>query len=131
MLNKKVVAYALYTKNDPDTFLTLTRTKEQAKEYAHTLFRYDHEAHFIQWCSLRDLNEDDPKTWSEYYDTCISDDDKQSYLISKVYYNLDNILSMLRMFGGCIPLGCSFESDMEMDRFIEKVDKSKEITDGE
>lgn len=119
LFNKKtkITAYALISKNVKNKFLTITKNLKEASEYAMLITKLQHHDHFNMWCTFRELDVSDIKNWLDYYENCVTDDEKDELQIIKVKYDLENILAILRMFGSCFPLGCSFETDVERTYF--------------
>lgn len=113
--NKKLELFVLTKKSDPDKFLTITLSQEDAIAYAHTLLKFSHKAHFQAWCALRDYDYKDSDSWEEYFVFCISDEEKLEYVVTSVTYKLKDIVAIMRMFGGCQPIGCPFETSVEYE----------------
>lgn len=120
--NKKLNLFILTKKDTPDVFLCITLSKDEANEYAHALLKFAHRPHFQAWCALRDYDYTEESSWNEYFLTCINDAEKSQYIIRKVTYKLKDIVAIMRMFGGCSPIGCAFESEIEHDYAKSKKD---------
>lgn len=114
-VNKKIYLYAVYKTTDRDRFLTITVTKDEAEEYIIALLKNNNLNHYNSWCELQGLNPCCFESWRIYFDTCITDEEKSEYLICRICYALKDLIAMIRMFGGCEPIGCSFESPAEFE----------------
>ena len=111
--DKKIVAYAVITKQIKNKFLTITKNTFEAYEYVMLLLKLQHQCHFDSWCLTRKLDKDNPNNWLVYYENCIEDEEKDNFQIIKIKYHIRDVLAILRMFGNCFPLGCSFDTDVE------------------
>lgn len=115
--NKKITLFAVYDKKEnPTKFITLTLYKKEADEFIYNLLRISHFEHFKSWCEIRNLDVNDDSSWSKYLCNCLSIEDINRYVIHKVIYKLGDVVSIMRMFGGCIPIGCSFDTECEQNR---------------
>lgn len=112
---KEFTMYALMQKSAPNTLLTLCLHKDEAKEYAHTLLREKYLYHFQPWCIRNGYDMDSYYAWNIYFNESVPDYEKDDYVIKKISYKYENVAAMLRMFGGCQPIGCSFDSEAEVD----------------
>lgn len=113
--NKKLDFWVLTKKDDPDKFLSITLSKAEAIEYAHTMLKFAHKPHFQAWCALRDYDWTTLSAWEQYFIECIDYEEKAEYSITNITYKLKDIAAIMRMFGGCSPIGCSFETPVEYD----------------
>lgn len=110
--NKKVYLYAVVKKDNSKNFLTLTLSKDEAIEYIKNLLKILNFSHFNSWCLLKEVDVNDDKSWTEYLAVCASEQ-LEEYSIVKVSYLFKDIVAMIRMFGHCIPIGCSFDTAIE------------------
>ena len=122
----KIQAYALVSKEVKNKFLTITKDPKEAEEYAMMLLRIKHYEHFKSWCDLRELDSKDFPNWLKYYTDCVPSTEKQCFQIVKIKYELSNILAILRMFGNCLPLGCSFDTELEYAYFNAIIDEPEQ-----
>ena len=114
--NKTQVSFfAVFKKENPDAFLTITVKKQEAIEYALKLLKLEHLSHFQAWCMLRDYDYNSQKPWDKYFEECISEAEKSDYIISKISYNIKDLAAIIRMFGKCAPLGCSYDTPVEYE----------------
>lgn len=113
--NKKLNLFVLTKKDDPNRFLCIALSKDDVIEYAHSLIKFSHQAHFQAWCALRDYDYKSIDAWEEYFTNCISYEERADYIITNVSYKLKDVVAIMRMFGGCSPIGCSFETPVEYD----------------
>ena len=67
--------------------------------------------HFKSWCELRELDFKEPLSWELYKNFVRMD--LSGYRIRKFKFDKKELASILRMNYGCVPLGCSYESEME------------------
>ena len=111
--NKKFIFYALSHNSNPDIFLTVCATKNQAIEYLDTTLKQRYWSHFQAWCILHDRAISDICSWQEYAVECIPTQEKADYTIFKIMYRKSDIAAILRMFGDCVPIGCSFDTQLE------------------
>lgn len=110
--------YTVVHKDRPKHFLTITLTQKEAFEYAVKQLRVIKFDHFEQWCNLRNYDVEDDKAFEEYYINCIDLEEKNEYLICKVQYKHRDIVAALRTLGKCVPLGCSFDTPLELEIFF-------------
>ena len=82
-------------------------------EYGYKYLRLKHFDHFKMWCELRSLSIDSEAAWATYFTKVLTYEEKAGYAIAKQTYKLNNLAAVLRMFGGCFPLGCSFDTETE------------------
>lgn len=112
--DKKLRFFTVVEASAPANLLTIVLTKGEALEYAETRIYVEHQEHFQSWCALRNYDAEDADAWTEYLTVLIENDAlEDNYLIMPVTYYYDNIASILRMFGGCAPIGCSFDTAAE------------------
>lgn len=111
--NRKLKLFVLTRRDDPNRFLCISLTKKDILEYAHALLKFEHKPHFESWCLLRGYDPNDSKSWDKYFNICVNTVDTPTYIITNVSYKLQDVVAILRMFGGCAPIGCSFETDIE------------------
>lgn len=105
-------AYALMDKEKPETFLTVTLTKNEALEYAvkYVLF-VQFKDHFTQWCALRGLDTEDGQVWAEYLS--LNTEELERYIVKEIFYTYAELVALVRMFAHSQPLGCTFEIPAE------------------
>ena len=121
----KIVAYGLISKEIKNKFLTITKDANGALEYSMLVLKLKHLDHFLMWCDARQLDKGDIKNWLNYYENCVPNSDKEEFKIVRVTYELDNVLAILRMFGNCFPIGCSFDTEVERTYFKSIVDDAQ------
>lgn len=110
--NKKLTFWVI---GDSKTkrFFTITLTREQSFEYLYRVLAFAHMDHFKSWCGLKNLDYKTMEAQRLYFNTSISDAEKDQFFVAKVFYTIKEIAGILRMFGGCNPLGCSFDTEAE------------------
>lgn len=121
----RITLYGLVTTESPKIYLTIVARKQQAIEYAKRLLLLDHQSHFTQWCSYRNLACTDLNAANQYFRDCITDSEKKSFKVVKIKLNNQGIATSLRMFSGNIPLGCSYESPIEYEYITDQINKNK------
>lgn len=119
----RVKFYAVSLKPKPNNFICYCCSKKEAKEYIYNFLKFKNYNHFTQWCVYKNLNQDDPLAFFEYFKNVISNEEKDNYLLHTICYKKKQLASILRMFGGIPPLGCSFELNLEEKYFITNLKK--------
>jgi hypothetical protein len=107
------------------TVYSVTDTEERAKEYVNKAIFMKHLQHFVAWCYAQHINvknpySPSPELWSKYYNTVWAGLEKFPYRIQKETYDIEDIAAMFRIFNNSIPMGCSYETKMEIEDFISK-----------
>lgn len=124
MFNKNKF-YAVSMKSHPNIFICYCTSKAEAREYVYSFIKAKHQTHFSEWCRYKELNENNWEIFYQYFNTVIDDEEKKNYVIHSLKYNKKDLAAILRMFGSCIPLNCSFEKEIEHKYFNEK-EKARE-----
>lgn len=119
--NKKVKLYGIFINQDLSKLLTIVENKKDIDEYVMKLLKLEFFSHYNTWLQVRML-EDSEDNWQEYFNTVIPQEDKMKYTVCKLIYNRSQLSSILRMFCGCTPLGCSFNSEAEYSYFNTQVE---------
>lgn len=114
---KQITVYALIHTQVKNKFLTISDNKYDMREYVMALLQIQHQAHFEAWCQLRALDKEDFDNWITYYSSCIPDEEKSSFQAVKIKYNIRDVTAIMRMFGNCFPIGCSFDTEAEHEYF--------------
>ena len=120
---KKIEFYVAVAKANPTKFLCITNNKEEAIEYVIQYFKLLKFEHFKMWCDCRNFNPADDLVWFKYYNEVISKEEKNDYEVHKIGYTLNNLSAILRMFSGCFPIGCSFDTPTEYEYLEDKLKK--------
>lgn len=123
--NKKVTFFVVQSIDDCNAFLTIVCDKKDAIEFILKLLKLEKLNHFQAWCNLRNLDPSSDAAWSLYFNTCVPKEDKMKYVIRKIYYKLNDVGAILRMFGGCSPLGCKFDTPQEYDHLKQVLETQK------
>lgn len=114
--NNRTYFYTVYLKDcGPQNWITVTCSKKDAREYVHRVLKLEHMEHYKMWCELRDYNIDSPETWYKYFRTVLTKEDICKYLIGEISYGPNELASVIRVFVGCQPIGCSFDTKNEYD----------------
>ena len=116
---KKIPLYLVYRKEDPSSLVTVLADKNQIDEFIDRMIIVDNWAHFKLWCSLRKLDYEDPESQYSYIDNYIATnpeetESKYTFIVKKAFYTKEALSAVLRMFNGCFPIGCSYESPVEV-----------------
>ena len=110
---KKLKIFGVAKKDAPENFLTIALKKEECVEYVKKYVLLEHLDHFLSWANLRNLDSHAIETQFAYLTDCIELDEWDKYIIVPLYYTYDEVVAIIRMFGNCTPLGCSFDKAME------------------
>lgn len=119
MFGKKFNVYVIFTK-DTEEIVGVVDRKDEIDEFLRKYVISENEAHYKAWCNLRGKNPKDVSSEEEYIDTRwedLSEDPKYRFVIQQQQYNQRGFASMLRMFYGVKPRGCSYESEVEIEYF--------------
>lgn len=124
---RKLKFYAVADVKETSKFLTIVNTKKEAFEFGNKYLKLLHIDHFKRWCEVHNLNEHDDDSWHIYFLTVLTDEERQQLKIYKAVYKVREIASILRMFGGCNPLGCSFDTTSEYAYLNYRLEMGKKI----
>ena len=108
--------------------LCIVETKEQAKEFVSNRLYIKHLDDYKSWCYFNQRALDN-SSWQEFLQNKIDKEELNSFLIGSKCFNKSEIAAVLRMFIGCAPIGCSFESQQEYQYFGEKLLAKKKLAD--
>ena len=118
--------WCISDKEDNQHFYTFTNTYPQALEYLFKLYVYQKRyEHFIQWCEFHNKDKSDDKSVIEYVSSLevnLSD----YYTIGQIEYTPENLASLFRIYNGCVPLNCSFETNLEREIYLEAMKAQKQ-----
>lgn len=131
--NKILTFYSLnyVPEKNPDEsphILSIAVSKDDLVEYAHIWLRNYLIDEYIQWADDEDLDWEEWATWNLYFDTEVSQTLKDRLKVQKMKFKASDIAAMLRMFGSCKPIGCSFETHLE-DAYFDNLDRISELED--
>lgn len=102
--------------------LTIVKNIKEFNEFVSRYILVKNYTHYKMWCELRKYDPENDDIAYEYLQTCHIED-FYNYCAVKVKYSKDNLLSILRMFNKCMPVGASYETDLErtyMNSIIEE-----------
>jgi len=119
---KKFKFFGAIFKAKPEVLLTVTTSEKEALEYVNIIIKMNHLFHYKLWCDMRNFSLDSEKAWLQYFNDCVTEEEKFSYNIITFYYDIKTVASLARMFGGCIPLGASFDDESEYDLLKSKIE---------
>ena len=138
LFRKKVYLYLVYKNEDDNSLVTVLEKEYQIDEFIHRNILIHNYKHFKAWCDLRKMDytkiESENAYINNFLNTATEEDlKKYTYVIKKAYYTKTALASILRMFNGCFPLGCSYETEVEVDYanfLFEEVEKVKQKEKG-
>lgn len=120
MFNKKpksVTMYGVFKANTKgisvDDLLCTTATEDEAYDYITAKVYSENYAHYKMWCGAHDKDEDEAETFEEYVTTVLAQDDDCKYSIVKMHYTYEELASIIRCMLGYVPVGASFEGELE------------------
>ncbi len=96
-------------------YYTISINKDDCYEYIDKKEKFDNATHYNGWCFIHKYKKDSPKTWEKYKSIVL--ENAQRYSVIKVNYSLKNLSVALRMLNNCVPIGCSYESPVEVEFF--------------
>jgi len=117
--NKKIKLYGVFLENDMSKLLTIVQNKQDINEYVNKLLKLEHSIHYSTWLQVRSL-QDSEDNWKEYFNKVLTDEDKLKFSVCKLVYKKEQLSSILRMFCGCTPIGCSFNTQAEYNYFSQQ-----------
>lgn len=131
---RKLKVYSIYAgrvdsiKNIKASPLSIVLTYKQAKEYVLSKIILDHMSHYIQWCDLNGRkNKNSTQNKLDYaLEVLDLEEEKKKYSILKIKYTRNALAVVLRIFSQCIPIGCSFDTVLEVNMLRQALDKVKE-----
>ena len=113
MRKKTVSFYLVIDQNQSNQILTITSTKKEAIEYGYQFLKIKHYDHYNRWCELKGFSPSSEQAWFRYFMNVLTIEEKSQYAVAKRKYTVDTLAAIMRMFGGCTPLGCSFDTETE------------------
>lgn len=134
LFRKKVYLYLVYKNEDDSSLVTVLEKEYQINEFINRNILVHNYKHFKAWCELRKIDytkvESENAYIDNFFNTATEEDlKKYTYIIKKAYYTKTALASILRMFNGCFPLGCSYETEVEIayaNVLFEEVEKVKQ-----
>lgn len=100
---------------DELSYYTVSVNEKDCYEYIDRKEKLDNASHYNSWCYIHKYNKDAPKTWNIYKSVVLENEKK--YCVIKIAYSLNNLSVALRMLNNCVPIGCSYESPVEVEFF--------------
>lgn len=91
--------------------LSIVASKAQAEEFINKKLLIDNESHFLIWCKLKNLGAT-LHNWNLYKKIIIGN--SCSYYYEKVKFNYSSVAGIARLFYECKPIGCSFDTLVEV-----------------
>ena len=104
--------------------LCITQNKLQAKEYIERLLINKYFEHYKSWALLRGLDLNNTTNWKIYKKVVIKEIPYKYY---KTKVNYSTIAGLLRIFYGCTPIGCSFDTYIEQTTAMFSKELSEEL----
>lgn len=125
--NKKLKLFFILDKNnlyiDEKTkvpnIISVVANKRNAEEYIDKRFFIECFDHYSSWCSLRDLPIGD-QSWLKYKEV-----QKNPYYYELTEVNYATVASLMRLFYGCTPIGCSFDTLLETSTILSKLEEEQ------
>lgn len=116
---KKIPLYLVYRNENPASLVAVLADKKQIDEFIDRMIIVDNWAHFKMWCNLRKLDYKSLESQYSYIDNYVATnpeeaESKYTFIVRKTLYTKEALASILRMFNGCVPIGCSYESPVEV-----------------
>lgn len=129
--NSKITVYGLAKAETPNIYLTFVLRKQDLNEYLKKFILLEHFEHYRIWCTWNQHDICSKASEQLYFDTCIDPKELNTYIVKKLRYKLEDIVGILRMFGNCLPLECSFELPYEDAYFKAKFASLETNSDGD
>ena len=138
LFNKTVPLYLVYKNENPESLVTVLANEKQINEFIDKMILVDNWEHFKMWCNLRKLDYKNVNSQYFYIDNYIETNpeevkSKYTFIVKKTLYTKEALSSILRMFNGCVPVGCSYEYPVEVTyanliycKLAEEVDKKED-----
>lgn len=103
---------------DKDEYISFTSNKKEAKEFITKHIIYLNKSHYDKWAELhKDENE------YNYILDVVGIESILKYRVVKLYYDIKTFASILRINNRYTPIGCSFETDYEVEIY-NKIDSA-------
>lgn len=117
--------WCITDKNNNNHFYTFTNTYAQVLEYLFKLYVYQNKyEHYVQWCEFRGLDKSKDESVFEYVSS-LEVNLSEHYNIGRIEYTQENLASLFRIYNGCVPLNCSFETNFERENYLELIKNEK------
>lgn len=123
--NKKLNFYVVMinednTKDEP-SFASIVNSRQEVYEYISRRVFLENQEHYKLWCETSHLPYEDEKTWLRY--SAVRSELYKKFVINRISYTKKDLAVILRIFNGCIPVGASYEHDLEVSRFLKRFPK--------
>lgn len=115
---KKFVFYGVQLIDNQQSFLTITETQQEALEYINRYLYLKHKEEYETWAYYQKLPVEDMETWAKFKLTRIDQAELANIGLTCIRYSSKDIATMLRMFCGVKPIGCSFDDQLEYSKFL-------------
>ena len=125
--NKILRVFGLAKKDCPEQFITITSKMEGCLEHLKLLFRYNNSEHYTCWCNNNDFEVDTKESIDKYFNTCVSESSKAEYVILPMEFRWSDIVAIMRMFAGCVPLGASFDTAPEYKKITDSLERQAKL----
>ena len=114
-----IVLWAVIDNENPDVPVTFTATRQEALIALDQYLYLKHYAHFRLWCPLHGYEVDHGEAWATYSKTITQTEYNGAplYTIVQIDYEPNVIASLLRSYHNCVPMGCPFDTDEELEDF--------------
>lgn len=125
--------WAVFETAHPETPITFTSTREEAYLALDQYIYLKHYVHFRSWCELNNTPIDHSLSWKRYSEVALKEELSipNMYTVMKVSYSAAILASLLRSVNNCIPMGCPFDTDEELEDFANNfATKTQEVDAG-
>ena len=113
----KKVTYYVVTDNSTDydkmRCYTVCQSRKECDEFIDKYLIVMNSQHYLEWCSLRNMNHKDIMSWKTYKRSLGLD---KKFITLKIKNTLNNVLGIMRRASNCPVIGCSYETDMERSK---------------
>lgn len=131
---KTITMWAIIDNDNPDTPVTFTATREDALLALDQYLYLKHYKHFRLWCPIHGYTVDHGAAWVAYSKTAIDagSEENPRYTLARLEYEPNTLASIIRQYYGCIPMGCPFDTDDELNGYSNYLaDKAERVLAGE
>lgn len=125
---KKINLYAISkcpAKAEDEDFMsnlcTIVSRKKEVGEYIFNRVIIDNYDHYSRWLTLHYVDGNDTHDRRKEYIVNVLDYPNvfKDFYVKKMTYTADSVASLLRITCGCLPVGCGYEKDSEVNAIIQ------------
>lgn len=118
-LDSIVNLYMVVDKEDANKIYTIVATEKDVVEYIDTMLYIMNYPHFKMWCDNQ-FKQECEESWREYKSS-MELDATEPFSVLKMTLDTQHVAAIYRTIQDCVPVGCSYETDAEINRFLEKL----------